>query len=246
VSLLDENGSYAPADTPWRSFVQFSMANSQVPGMVVGRHLRRLGHRHIVYISPVHNPEWSRNRLEGIRGAYADSVGDYGVYGCTEDLRFPTGPRRNIGSVLRKAMKGADEESRTLRHAVLLESESIAGRLRAMEFSRRFEPLFVRAMAEGRATAWVTATDQVALAAVEYLRARKVSVPGDVSVLGYDDGLTAYYHKITSYNFNAPAVMQDMLGHILQPERRVRRTLHDETLEIEGFVSERETVRPNA
>ncbi|MBD3244177.1 MAG: GntR family transcriptional regulator [Chitinivibrionales bacterium] len=244
VAVLDENGSYAVADMPSRRFRLFSMANSPVSGMVLGRYLLRLGHRRIAYLSPVHNPQWSRNRLAGLRASARSLPGTH-VAAFTHDLRFPTTSIRSPSRILERSLRmptgTATRELELVMAAVRRNDAALSAEVRNQAFAHSFVPLFTEALREPGLTAWVAATDKVALAAVDFLREHGVRVPDDISVAGFDDGLDAYLRKLTSHNFNAPAVMHAMLAHLLErPGRGVAAGQH-EPEEIEGFVSERLT-----
>lgn len=246
VAVLDENGSYRPGDMPSRRFRLFSMANSPTSGLVMGRYLLRLGHRRIAYISPVHNPQWSRNRLAGLRAAVRSLPGDTHVAACTYDLRFPATAIRYPSRILERSLgrsRGTDDRELALVMAAVRRSDpALSAAVNDLLFARGFVPLFNDALREPGVSAWVAATDTVALAAVEFLRERGVRVPGEISVVGFDDGLEAYLRKLTSYNFNAPAVMHAMLAHVLErPQPRGGVATRHDPEEIEGFVSERLT-----
>lgn len=243
VAVLDENASYTPADMPAARFRLFATAGGCDAGDEVCRYLVRLGHTRIAYISPVHAPHWSRNRLRGLRQAAA-SAGDTTVWAFTRDLPFPRERESSPSEVIAAwhaschDSTAQDQTADLVLEAVREESDALQRGIRHARLKQRFTPLFEQALTSCRATAWVGANDETALAAIEFLQARGRSVPGNVSVVGFDDGVRAYKRKLTSYNFNAPAVMQAMLSYLLRPGRL---SLARETTYAPGFISERLT-----
>jgi len=103
-------------------------------------------------------------------------------------------------------------------------------------------PLFERALAAHDATARVAVNDAVAMEALRFLHERGVAVPRDMSVAGFDNTLESFFNGLTSWDFNIPALVGALLGHILGP-RPSGRAAYGPVVEIEGFVAARQTVR---
>lgn len=83
----------------------------------------------------------------------------------------------------------------------------------------------------------MTANDKIGLQALEYLRNQGVSVPRDISVVGFDNTREALAADLTSFDFNLPAIVHTMLDHIVNYDGwkrrdRIRR-------EVEGVLIER-------
>jgi DNA-binding LacI/PurR family transcriptional regulator len=101
--------------------------------------------------------------------------------------------------------------------------------------------LFDKASRDSRTTAWIAATDGIALAALDYLRGKGVRVPRDVSVVGFDNAPGALDGRLTTYDFNLSNVARRLLRFLLEP-RRSRRPVDRAPTEIDGFIIERDTV----
>jgi DNA-binding LacI/PurR family transcriptional regulator len=83
---------------------------------------------------------------------------------------------------------------------------------------RELLPLFEQALGIPDVTAWVCANDGIAIHALRFLRLRKVPVPEQLSVVGFDNTGDASYNNLTSYEFDVSAIALKMLDHILRPE----------------------------
>jgi DNA-binding LacI/PurR family transcriptional regulator/DNA-binding transcriptional regulator YhcF (GntR family) len=100
---------------------------------------------------------------------------------------------------------------------------------------------FVRALAMRDVTVWICANDSIAFEALAFLRANKIRVPHDISVVGFDNlPARSLEHRLTTFDFNAMGFVQQMLGTILRPPR-TRASYRHETKVVEGLVIERET-----
>jgi DNA-binding LacI/PurR family transcriptional regulator len=103
-------------------------------------------------------------------------------------------------------------------------------------------PLFTRAREHGGITAWVCENDRIARYALDFLAEKGVRVPRAVSVMGFDDDMEAFKRKLTSYNFNIPAVVNRMLGFVLSSSQYH----YPKAYEVEGIVIERGTTGKRA
>ena len=92
-----------------------------------------------------------------------------------------------------------------------------------------------------RPTAWIAVNDDVADEALKFLRANKIAVPGEVSLVSFDDSTFAMDQGISSYNFNAAAVASAIINYIVNPRIFPVKT-HGERIEIGGVLVERETI----
>ena len=89
----------------------------------------------------------------------------------------------------------------------------------------------------------MAATDTTALQCLHYLRQSGVDVPGQLSVVGFDDTVEASMLRLTSYNFNFGATVQAMLRHVVAP-RGTQRGRSLPPLAIGGFVTARDSSGP--
>ena len=95
-------------------------------------------------------------------------------------------------------------------------------------------------------TAWVCANDGIAVIAHDFLVEKGLSVPGDVSLVGFDDSADSFYRGLTSYNFNSRGVAQALLTHLLDRGRSRELWGQRTDVTIEGFVHDRRSVSVRA
>jgi DNA-binding LacI/PurR family transcriptional regulator len=100
---------------------------------------------------------------------------------------------------------------------------------------------FDKALENREITAWIAANDSVAVCALDYLRARDACIPGDLSIISFDDTIWAFTRQFTSYNFNVDAVVAAMIRHIEDGAGR-RGKAERRFVEIDGYIVERSTV----
>jgi DNA-binding GntR family transcriptional regulator len=65
-------------------------------------------------------------------------------------------------------------------------------------------------------TAWVSATDGIALAANTFLQENSTDIPGEISLTGFDNSLLATSANLTSYDFDIPGWINRALSFILE------------------------------
>jgi DNA-binding LacI/PurR family transcriptional regulator len=104
--------------------------------------------------------------------------------------------------------------------------------------------LFEKAFATAGISAWVAATDGTAVAAGGFLRKHGVDIPADLSLVGFDNSFIALDHRVSSYDFNVPLLVQTMLDFIHDPLRFNRR-FSDAPMEVEGYFVLRDTLGRN-
>jgi hypothetical protein len=252
VAMVDEVG--LPSELEWARrasrFRAFAIAHSDRAGREVGESLLDLGHRQLAVFSPFGDVAWSRNRMRGLADALHDAIPGGTIEFVTP--RFPdddavrdaiahapgyrTLARRTEGFRMaldpgRPADGGLLARDPGFRGFV---ADAVAGCLR---------PLFERALAEGRATAWVGVNDMVALAALRFLRSAGRRVPLDVSVVGFDDTVDALRAGLASYDFNLPALAHALIEHVVGWRSRAGRD-HAPVVEIPGALVARDSLAP--
>lgn len=248
VAVLDDTGERGLASVVRQPLQRvFSLSHSAQAGRAMGTYLLRREHRNVAYFSTDHAAAWSRRRLHGLRetlGGAAISVEEYTVDGrqsaepLDETLRINAAIERMVASGL-SLDRAIDQE---VRRAMTRMKGHIRAQIRRDRRVARVEELLEKALAARRATVWIGASDEVALHCLEFLHSRSIHVPGDISVVGFDDTLEAYAARLTSYNFNVPAVLDAMLEHVLRPTTGALSREKLPVSEIEGFVVERESV----
>jgi DNA-binding transcriptional regulator YhcF (GntR family) len=253
VAILNESGDMRlPALSAQTGRVKlFSMAITPACGFAVGKYLLGLGHRRAAYFSP--SPEdVAHKRLQGLVAAFAaaglpDAVCPFAIAPATPlSPDFPPPVRSAIDALVKRVLP------HTGRHGALYErtagalSTQMSTTIWYESVADSLVPWFDRALAIAGTTAWVGFNDRLALHALDYLRYRKRKVPGDISVVGFDDSPEALAQKLTSYNFNSAAVVHAMMTHLLAPGRKLPGTAPIEPVEIPGYVVERlSTSRPS-
>jgi len=109
-----------------------------------------------------------------------------------------------------------------------------------IQMEAHLHPMFEQAIAMPAITAWVTANDAIAVCALEFLRARGVEAPGRISLVSFDNSVSAMTRRITSYNFNLPGIVGAAFRHVLRSNHRTQAP-RPRTVEIPGAIVERET-----
>jgi DNA-binding LacI/PurR family transcriptional regulator len=246
VALLDESGELRlPQALVRRCRARiFRLADDVAAGSQVGRYLVDLGHRAVAFVSPVHGAYWSRRRLAGL--AQAVAAADGRVATLTLDKRdqsaFVTGLTRPLADeALRRIGSTVAGGHLALTYTAHTTHERLDAALEHQAMGAHLDRVLARTVRQSDATAWVAASDSVALLCLDFLKRHRRAVPGDVSVVGFDDGLDAFINRLTSYNFNGSAAVHAMLRHVLD-DRRARGPETALTLGFDGFIAERSTV----
>jgi DNA-binding transcriptional regulator YhcF (GntR family) len=216
-------------------------------GVTVGRHLTSLGHRRICCWSDQADLAWARDRVAGIERSFADA----GLAGGVEHISaFAEG---EFGEALNE-VRITDDLRQTIRRAsrrwgVVPREAPLIDAAGAMFFDvvyrehvyRRLEPAMRRVLRDRDVTAWVGINDSLAAHCLDNLNARGTGVPGEIAVMGFDDGFDAAARRITSYNFNGAAAMNRMVDFILRPDTHITRSGAPKPVVTQGFVHERAT-----
>lgn len=100
------------------------------------------------------------------------------------------------------------------------------------------QPLLQQALDDRAASAWVMANDIQAIVALDFLARMNIRVPGDLSVVSFDNTIDAMERGLTSYDFNPRAIVYRMLSFIMQPRVFYSRR----PVEVAGVMVERGTV----
>jgi DNA-binding LacI/PurR family transcriptional regulator len=249
-TALDESSSVVLARLAQRhaGFRLHLLGQGGIHGELMGRHLLGLGHRSVCYVSPMHGSPWSQRRLVGLRTAFAAAgapdvaaVTSLSVSASGPSPRLRTVTRRTIGVLRRFAGLAGSAPAGGLA-TVIQQLREEANEIVDVAIPRRdLRRLFARAAGLPGCTAWVGANDMVAREMLVYLREQGRDVPGDISVAGFDDTEREFRQDLTSYNFNLPAIVRGMLGHVLdwRPARAALKA--SGPVELEGFVCPRRT-----
>jgi DNA-binding LacI/PurR family transcriptional regulator len=149
--------------------------------------------------------------------------------------RLPALTKKNLADLASLAQKKCDP---------LFRQKSVEGALDAAGnriYDIMIAPLFKKALSRSETTAWICATDDLAIRASAFLDQQRIEVPGRISICGFDNiPMQALGHRLTTFDFNAYGFINHMLNFILHPPRPRGQWRH-KVIEVEGFVVERET-----
>jgi len=197
-----------------------TLAYGTVPGRIAGRYLVESGHRSVAFFDPYAHERWAMERFTGMREIFGDA-------GCEDvPVRYTMTP------------SGWENAARITGRfdALISDLENEHGAAVLSPLKRRFETFrrwvlndeqfrfsldsaMETALRSQHATAWVGANDQTALILLDYLREKKVAVPKDVSVLGFDNLAESQVHDLTSIDFNMTMAAHALIRFVLQPAR---------------------------
>jgi DNA-binding LacI/PurR family transcriptional regulator/DNA-binding transcriptional regulator YhcF (GntR family) len=252
IAVLDESGdgSLDEALRQQSRLRVFPVGIGAMHGEVMGRYLLGLGHRHVAYVSPVHNTLWSRNRLHGLRQAFRAFGAANAVTAVTCETTAPSG--RDLPAAFREMHHVVDHlmhyervhrgsDATVIAEAVRVLGEQLDAVLEITLPRRELQPLLQKVLAEKAVTAIVGANDLIAAECLVFLTQHGRRVPHDYSVVGFDDTWREFQTGLTSYNFNYPAMARAMLGHVLRWRALRRVVAARPVIEMEGFVNGRRT-----
>jgi DNA-binding LacI/PurR family transcriptional regulator len=250
LAALDETGSGFLLRLAQRQprFQLHLLGMGSIHGELMGRHLLGLGHRQVCYVSPIHGSYWSQSRLAGLRAAFAAAgapevaaVTSLRVTTTDQSPRLRTVTRRTISALQRFAGLAGTPPGGAIAPVMRQLHEQMNEIVNVTIPRRDLRQLFAQAARLPGCTAWAGANDMVAREMLVYLREQGRDVPGDISVAGFDDTEREFRQDLTSYNFNLPAIVTGMLGHVLdwRPIRAAPRP--SGPVELEGFVCPRRT-----
>ncbi|MBD3242434.1 MAG: GntR family transcriptional regulator [Chitinivibrionales bacterium] len=265
VSIFD-NYNHAQRKLPQtylqRNRIRVFQFDEIYAGNEVGRFLLRLGHRKVVFISPFHSDWVYPIRYESLREVF-ENAGGYNTVELVaannirhslqqratqlleqrRQRRLQDGPERDMYRELEELglREGSDEI--LINWATSSPTWNIAPEhVYNAVLHRELQPLFERARALQDVSAWVCANDGIAIHALRWLHACDVAVPGEISVLGFDNTGDASYNDLTSYDFDVASIALKMLDHILRPESSVFAS-SQRIINSEGMVIPRGSAR---
>jgi DNA-binding LacI/PurR family transcriptional regulator/DNA-binding transcriptional regulator YhcF (GntR family) len=106
------------------------------------------------------------------------------------------------------------------------------------------QALFKRTLASTDASAWVCASDDMALSALEYLKTRNIGVPRKISVCGFDNIPEALDAGLTSYDFNFSMIVSRIMRFLLESNRRlIQKASYECIVDVPGLVIQRKSAR---
>jgi DNA-binding FadR family transcriptional regulator len=246
VAILDVNGQndFRPLLHAGSLVRLFPLGITPRCGSAVARYLRGLGHEHIACFT---RDEGEGARVDGIRSVYSvaaqpDAVTLYHIPPPGESAPARDHFRRAVRT---QARMGPHVDSALMRMAARHE-EQLTGMYNEERAYARADEVFAEALADPRPTAWVADTDATAIRCLGFLRSRGVDVPGQISLVGFDDTEQAFLRGLTSYNFNVPAIVHAMTEHLVRPQPLRPGAGNGAHADIDGFVNVRRTTAQRA
>jgi DNA-binding LacI/PurR family transcriptional regulator/DNA-binding transcriptional regulator YhcF (GntR family) len=227
-------------------------------GRDTGRLLLSLGHRRVAFFTFESGDQWSLQRQNGLSDAFEAAGFPDAVSVYTEKDLLPTNSDPSIlhGSLLNKRKKQHRYLARFMQHIgrhfdpSLVKTEAEEA-LRALDAHisghwSRFDVLYRRALSNKGITAWVAGEDGMAIYSIlPFLAARRINVPGMISVTGFSNMFGALSQNLTTYNFNSGGAAALALNCLLYPDqRRVLTKREGHVLEVQGHMVERGTTGP--
>jgi DNA-binding LacI/PurR family transcriptional regulator/DNA-binding transcriptional regulator YhcF (GntR family) len=219
--VLDEGRDYNFRKYQGSRKMRFFSLDNEYAGRAVARYCIQSGHRRMAYISD-QKQNWSVLRFNGAL-AECNSWGG----GCTilpfiavgtgidtlrEGKRIPP----VYGSIMNRIKKAFGTE-----HPSELRIELLMKILSQVEVAiqRETVPPAFTAILDGvlrtpGITAWICCNDDAALKSMEYALLRGKKIPGDLSIISFDDEPASWMYNLTSYNFNSPALICSMLSEL--------------------------------
>jgi DNA-binding LacI/PurR family transcriptional regulator len=244
LSIVDWLGGWEPpASISQRKHVQWIRSRiTRNAGFNVGRYLAGLNHKRVAFFSPYTDPR-AEELIAGLAQA-ADAAGPpHSVISFLQKKRM-------IGEEFKHLVDVRFDKIKTIvdviRAGIPPAYYTGAGRLGRSTWDlfedatlfALLEPSFARALADKEISAWVGSDDAVALMAWSYLLSHKRKIPGNISLVGFDNTFDALENDITSYDFSLPATASTALHFLLRPSwsTRIRGLSRPH---IEGTIIER-------
>ena len=227
-----------------RMVKMFSIATGSSAARKVASFLLQLGHKSISYFSAFHKSDWSKARLYGLQEIYSRNGSESKVYQYTLDsygyshefIEALKPPERFLKKFLPDFNPVNQMPQKVFEAFNRLRPELTS--ILASEAIRMFmHTLFNKAIKNDDCTAWVCSNDYIAFMAMDYLKEYSSK---KIALIGFDDTFEAFRRGLTSYNFNIQALVQLMLGYIVNPAGNAV-PKRNNTFENEGMLVERTT-----
>jgi len=248
MALLDNSGAFSANPAASARLPVAITSTLTVSGDEAGRYLAGLGHRRVAFVAYRHGPSiWSRNRFAGLKSALDRLAGNAEVrlFSLETDEEFnPKFERFYLDTLVpllrRMAMESPEPMMRTFADTCERQVTLLRSAMQDTAAGHHLEPLFERILRWRGCTAWVCHNDQLAIDALGYLRNRGIRIPGDLSIMGFDNTAESLNKGCTSYSFNQPAVVRRVVATALGGPRHLLLDA-ERPEEIPGYVVERET-----
>jgi len=242
-----------------KSIVNLSTEHSTIPGVTVGKYLFSRGHRKIAFLSSIPGQAWSINRYKGIAQLYeaagagsSDAVSFWNVPG----IQSSTG--RELWETL--DMKDFNKKCQPLLSAITeltgeltfsnFQFQNVYNRVRndikntyiQNLIRNSYRAVIEEIVSDKQFSVLVCDNDMLATQILLLLKEMHISVPSDISVMGFDDSYEAMEASLTSYNFNIGEQVHCMIDWLLQSKSVQKSTPMKKRFEHAGFVTVRRSV----
>jgi DNA-binding LacI/PurR family transcriptional regulator/DNA-binding FadR family transcriptional regulator len=230
VAVLDEgSGEVKLPFLGSGKFRIFQAGMSGQCGSTAAYYLKDHGHKHIAYLSIFHDMPFSQVRLQGIFDVVDQFGEEYSITPfCNATQHSYSVPSEKMKEILK-------QEKREYYPSIGYSSNRYL-------LKKPVDELCEKALRNKRITAWIAANDFLAFNAIDYLGKRGIRVPGDLSIIGFDDTLEAVNYHLTTYNFNSHALMHGMFNFLIDNQRPGAVRKQSEVDAYDGYIVERETV----
>ena len=261
VFLFDGRRPEAYSDLPDNSNLYFVQELSYRAGYDMANLLINQGHRRVGFFTHGPEPFWSTTRRLAMEKAYESA----GFSNAVVLLR--AGPVwHKDGIFIDASENNPTVTSRMKEQARYVQAQidhferafdpspfrqRVLGEMQEMRVQlsgvwSRFVPLCEQALAMHDITAWVAGEDQIAVySLLPFLASRKMSVPRDISIVGFNNIPEAIGAGLTTYDFNVPGLVSAAIDLFLFPERR-RHYIDPSTQEVavKGYIIDRGSIGP--
>ncbi len=215
------------------------MVDNRTAGVEVARHLWSLGHRRVAFIhfgaAVADERKWVMRRFEGMRMIFS-APGALEAFGAESEREEAGHSKKGVSTGLGGAASHLRETC-----AGHLPSEWIGAGLAqlhhmdgAVAAARKLSSVFTRAARQSGITAWVCANDELAGLAQAFLHVRGLSVPGRISLVGFDNSDLAFRLGLTSFDFAAEGMGAAAVRCLTHPHLFSRRPVV--TLAMDGTL----------
>lgn len=243
LAVVDEGAGnpYVPGrDTRNLNARLFLPAVGNTCGAAVASYLHELGHRHVAFVSVQHDTKWSQGRLEGLSRFYQR-------HNCSVDARVSSSGHVHpvVTPELQAIVGKTEKQLRDMSYLVNFVDGATTLTFINPAFRRAVVPLVEAALEHTpRPTVLVAGNDLIAMVCLDYFREAGIAVPGEVSIVSFDDCTEAFRRGLTSYNFNAEGIARAALQHILNPGLRRTARHGSRTVEVGGLLTVRRSSGP--
>lgn len=246
IAMIDPSYGGEPDAIRGRRRLLHLISDQEAAGAHVASALASRGHRSIAFLShlPVGDP-WLAARIDGLRRVYtADGGKGYQLRLVTppEAVESSDGIRRisrSVSEVQRRAQAASELLPMSVINEYLMSGYNLVG---LADVAWEMQSTFRELLEDKSVTAWVCANDELASAALHFLTQANVRVPGDLSLVGFDNAPLAARLGISTYDF-----CYDRMGNLavqwLANPSSISRKMH-KTMRIDGTVLTRPSLGP--